>query len=327
MEGIQRRSVGSSDVEISQIGLGGYQLGPEPDEEPDVARATRVIRAAIECGINWIDTSENYLATQNEKVIGAGLEAVDGEFLVASKVAPGAGITGGGSGFRREQVLKACSDSLARLRRDYLDVYFLHWPDRTGVSLEETWEAMANLADDGMARAIGMSNYTIEDVERCHSRRRVDVVQVGLNLIDYLDARRYVARCGELGIAVTIYEPVASGILSGKTMEQVQAAWPGPWREAPFYKRLLSPGKAEKSFAVADGLRPIADSLHATVAQVAIAWVLHQPGVTAAIAGSRDEQHTRENAGAAHLSLPTDVLDEIEQLIPLGPTIATGAPS
>jgi aryl-alcohol dehydrogenase-like predicted oxidoreductase len=315
------RSVGSSGIEISRIGLGGYQLGPEPDDAPDVDRAVRVIESAIACGVNWLDTSENYLATRNESVIGRALERIDDGFLVASKVAPGAGVTGGGSGFRRDQVLQACRDSLRRLGREHLDLYFLHWPDGSGVPLEETWGAMAELADGGLVRAIGLSNYSLEDVERCHAARTVDAVQIGLNLIDYLDDRPYIAKCGELGIAATIYEPVASGILSGKTLKQVQAAWPGPWRESSFYKRLLSPGAAERSFAVADGLRPIAAKLGASVAQVAIAWVLQQPGVAAAIAGSRDGSHMDENAGAADVDL-SGVMAEVEELIPLGPTFA-----
>jgi myo-inositol catabolism protein IolS len=311
----------TSGVSISRIGLGGYELGPEPGEEPEVARAARVIQTAIESDINWLDTSENYLETRNESLIGAALAGIDREFLIASKVAPGAGVTGGGSGFRGEQVHQACRDSLRRLGREQIDVYFLHWPDRSGVPLEETWGAMAELADAGLVRAIGMSNYELEDVERCHASRAVDVVQIGLNMIDYLDYRPYVARCGELRIPVTIYEPLASGILSGKTLEQVRAVWTGPWVESPFYKRLLGPGMAERSFAVADGIRPIAEKLGATVAQVSIAWVLHQPGVTAAIAGSRNGSHTRENAEAAILDL-TDVAEELEQLIPLGPTFA-----
>jgi aryl-alcohol dehydrogenase-like predicted oxidoreductase len=327
MDQMQRRFLGSSGVEISRVGLGGYELGPEPDEEPDVERATHVIDTAIKCGVNWIDTSENYLATQNEEAIGAALQGASGDFLIASKVAPGAGVTGGGSGFRRDQVLKACQASLKRLRRDRLDVYFLHWPDRTGVPLEETWGAMAELAEAGLVRALGLSNYEIEDVERCHRERPVDAVQVGLNLIDYLDVRASIATCERLGIAVTIFEPLASGILTGKTMEQVQATWAGPWRESPFYKRLLSPGNAEKSFAVANGLRPIAEALNATVAQVAIAWVLHQPGVTAAIAGSRNERHMYENARAAQVNLSSEVLEQVELLIPLGPTVATPAGS
>lgn len=323
MAELERRPVGSSGVRVSRVGLGGYELGPEPDEAPDVERAAHVISAAIDCGVNWLDTSENYLATRNEEVIGAALQQVGVEFLVASKVAPGAAITGGGSGFRREQVLQACRDSLRRLQRESLDLYFLHWPDSTGVPLEETWGAMAELRDAGLARAVGLSNYGIEDVERCHREHPVDAVQVGLNLIDYLEDRDDVARCGELGITVTIYEPLGSGILSGRTLEQVQAIWTGPWRESAFYKRLLGPGSAEKSFAVADGLRPIADALNASVAQVAIAWVLHQPGVAAAITGSRNGSHMRENAAAANLALTPTLLDEIEELIPLGPTVAT----
>jgi aryl-alcohol dehydrogenase-like predicted oxidoreductase len=321
MELMDRRSLGLSGVDVSRVGLGGYELGPEPGESPEVDRAVRVIKTAIACGVNWLDTSENYLETRNESVIGPALERIEDDFLIASKVAPGAGVTGGGSGFRREQVLQACRDSLRRLGRDHLDIYFLHWPDDSGVPLEETWGAMAALADDGLVRAVGLSNYSLEDVERCHAERPVDAVQVGLNVIDYIDDRADIARCGELGIAVTIFEPLASGILSDKTREQVLAYWTGPWVESAFYKRLLSPGRAERSFAVADGLRSIAERLGATVAQVAIAWVLHQPGATAAIAGSRDGGHMQENAGAAALDL-SSVLTEIEELIPLGPIFA-----
>jgi aryl-alcohol dehydrogenase-like predicted oxidoreductase len=320
---MRREPVGSSGVEISRIGLGGYELGPEPGESPDVRRAVQVIRTAIASGINWLDTSENYLATQNEEVIGAALSQIeDGGFVVASKVAPGAAITGGGSGFRREQVHAACRGSLQRLGRDHIDVYFLHWPDDTGVPLEETWGAMAELVDAGLVRAVGMSNYTPDEVARCHAQRHVDVVQVGLSLIDYLEDRAAIAAWGELEIDVTIYEPLASGILTGKTIEQVRAVWAGPWRESAFYKRLLGPGNGERSFAVADALRPIAEGLDATVAQVAIAWVLHQSGVAAAITGSRDGGHLRENAGAADLTLPDEVLDRLEELIPLGPAFA-----
>ena len=317
---IKSGGVGASGVEISRVGLGGYELGPEPSDAPDVERAVRVIESAIANGVNWLDTSENYLATNNESVIGQALDRIGDEFLVASKVAPRAGVTGGASGFRREQVLQACRDSLMRLGREHIDIYFLHWPDESGVPLEETWGAMAELADAGLVRAIGLSNYTVEDVERCHAQRPVDAVQVGLNLCYYQDELPSIARCGELGIAATIFEPLASGILSGKTLAQVRAAWPGPWQETEWYKEELV-AKAEQNFAVVDGLRPVAERIGATVAQVAIAWVLHQKGVTAAIAGSRDGKHMEENAAAAALDLSA-VLTEIAELIPRTPTPA-----
>jgi len=199
-----RQIIGLGGVSISRIGLGGYELGPEPDEEPEVARAARVIEAAMESGINWLDSSENYLETRNETVIGAALGRVDGDFLVATKVAPGAAITGGGSGFRREQVHTACRDSLRRLGREQIDLYFLHWPDETGVPLEETWGAMSELADEGLVRAIGLSNYDVADIERCHAQRTVDLVQDGLSLVDHLDARERFSRCAELGVPVVV---------------------------------------------------------------------------------------------------------------------------
>jgi len=321
---MEQRPLGASGVSLSVIGLGGYELGPEPDEPPDVGRAVEVIEASRDAGITWLDTSENYLATHNESLIGEALRRVSDEFVVASKVAPGAAITGGGSGFRPEQVHAACRASLTRLGLGCLDVYFLHWPDDSGVPLDETWGAMSELVDQGLVRAVGMSNYTIDDIRRCHAQRPVDVIQTGLSLIDYLEDRPLIAACGELGIAATIYEPVASGILTGKTLDEVRATWTGAWEQSAFYRRLLSPGNGERSIAVADGLRPIAARLHATVAQVAIAWVLQQPGVGAAIAGSRQRRHMIENAGAARLDL-SGVTAEIEALIPLGPGLDVSA--
>jgi aryl-alcohol dehydrogenase-like predicted oxidoreductase len=318
---VEGRLLGRSGVPVSPVGLGGFEVGPQPGEDPNVDRAVAVITAALESGMSWLDTSENYLETRNESLLGEALARVGSEVTLASKVAPGSGVTGGGSGFRHDQVHAACRASLSRLGRDHLDIYFLHWPDDSGVPLDETWGAMAELADQGLVRAIGMSNYALADVERCHSQRSVDVVQVGLSLIDYLDSRAEIERCGELGIAVTVFDVLGSGILTGKTMDEVLATWTGPWVESGFYKRLLAPGKAERSFAVADGVRPIAAELGANEAQVAIAWVLHQPGVTAALAGSRSTQHTQGNALAATLDLH-DALERVENLIPLGPAFA-----
>lgn len=312
------QALGETGVSLSVIGLGGYELGPEPDEQPDIDRAVRVITASHGVGVNWVDTSENYLATNNESLLGDARRTVGSDFLVASKVAPDAAITGGASGFRPEQVHAACRASLARLARDHLDVYFLHWPDESGVPLEDTWGAMAELAEQGLVRAIGLSNYDLAEIDDCHRQRRVDIVQTGLSMVDHLGDRPLIAGCGQRGIAVVIYEPVASGVLTGKTLAELRDMWSGPWVASGFYKRLLAGSNGERSMAVADGLRPIAARLDATVAQVALAWVLRQPGVTGAIVGSRSGAHMQENAEAANLDL-TDVLVALEALIPLGP--------
>ncbi len=145
--------IGRSGVSVSPVGLGGFERGPYSGEEPDVSRAAAVINAALESGVNWLDTSENYLDTHNETLIGAALAQSRDEVVVASKVAPSGGGSGGGSGFRRDQVHAAWRASLRRLGREQIDIYFLHWPDKTGVPLEETWGAMAELVEDGLVRA------------------------------------------------------------------------------------------------------------------------------------------------------------------------------
>jgi aryl-alcohol dehydrogenase-like predicted oxidoreductase len=317
---MEKRALGQSGVSVSTVGLGGFELGYEEGEAPDVNRAVRVIETALEAGTNWIDTSENYHNTRNELLIGAALARVRGEIMVSSKASPEPAITGGGSGFRRHEIHVACRGSLERLGREHIDLYFLHFPDEKGVPLEETWGAMAELVDQGLVRAIGLSNYELANIERCHAQRPVDVVQDGLSLLD-VDLRGAIARCGELGIGGVIYEPLASGILSDKTLEQLRAVWDGPWVGTPFYERLLAPGKGEQSMIVTDGMRSIATQLGVTVAQLAIAWVLRQPGVSAAIAGSRSGGHVAENAAAADLDIGV-ALAELEELIPLGPAFA-----
>lgn len=312
---METRAVGESGVSISPVGLGGWELGPEEGEEPPVESARGALEAALAVGVNWVDTSEAYRGTRNEGLIGEAVRRLP-DMQISSKVSP----KPDGSGFRREEIKEACRASLQRLARKQIDLYFLHWPDESGVPIEDIWGAMSELVEAGLVRAIGLSNYDLEEVERCHAQRRVDVIQDGLSMIDYLDHRKLFTRCEELGIAAVIYEPLGGGVLAGKTLAQVQETWGPDYEEWPFYQRLFVPGKAEQTFAVVDGLKQVAEKLGASIAQVAIAWVLHQPGVTAAIAGSRNPAHARSNAEAAEISLTEETLGELEAIVQLGPT-------
>jgi aryl-alcohol dehydrogenase-like predicted oxidoreductase len=316
---MDRRRLGATSLQISVIGLGGVEFrGGDPSlGEPTIAESAATVDAALASGINWIDTAEAYYEHRNETFIGRLLSRSDDELLIATKVSPAPG----GTGFRREEVRAACRASLGRLGREVIDLYFLHYPDETGVPLEETWGAVAELVDEGLVRAIGLSNYRLEDIERCHAQRAVDVVQDGLSLVDHLDNREAIRRCGELGIGVVVYEPLGSGTLSGRSIDEVRDAW-ADWSESGFYQRLLAGANGEQSAALVDAIRPIAEREGLSVPQLAIAWALHQPGVTAAIAGSRRADHVRQNASAGSLELTSSVLEELEALIPLGPTVA-----
>ena len=145
----------------------------------------------------------------------------------------------------------------------------------------------------------------------------------GLSLIDYLDDRDLIAWCGEQKIAVTIYEPLGSGILTDRPYDDVVRSWVGtPWEESEFFERLLSPEFADRSQRVVHGLRTVGQEIGASVSQVAIAWVLRQPGVTSAIAGSGNADRFRENAGAAEVELSSAATRTLDDLIPLGPAFA-----
>jgi len=239
---------------------------------------------------------------------------------ISTKVAPAPK----GTGFRPDQVRRACEQSLDRLGVDHVDVYLLHWPDDTGVPLEDTWVAMRRLVHDGLATAVGLSNFDRSDIERCQAVGPVDLVQDGLSPIDYLEHRDLFGWCAAHGVSVVTFELLANGMLAGaihapedfvQVVGEDYAAW-------PFWQRLFSPGRFERSEAVAAGMRGMAEQLGCSLAQVALAWNLHQPGVSAVLAGSRNPTHVRENAEAASIELTPEQLAELDALIPLGPLFA-----
>jgi aryl-alcohol dehydrogenase-like predicted oxidoreductase len=182
---------------------------------------------------------------------------------------------------------------------------------------------MAALADAGLVRGIGLSNYTQQALAACHGQRPVDVIQDGLNLLEYLDSREMFAWCDAQGIAVTVYEPLAGGALTDTPFEQVRARWAGgPWSDITVYPGLLSLENADRIRLVTAGLRAIAARLGATVAQVAIAWVLAQPGVTSAVVGSSSPERARANGHAVAVHLDDATLRAVDELIPLGPAFS-----
>ena len=304
------RTIGSE--RFSVVGLGGYEL----EADPSWQGARDVLMAAIEAGVDWVDTSEAYFDEMNERTIGAAMRDVGAPIKVSSKVAPDA------SGFRAEQIRKACMGSLERLGRDRLDMYLLHYPDETGIPLEETWSAMRQLVDDGLVVLAGLSNFDQAQIERCQTVGPVDVVQDGLSPIDHLETLELARWCGGQGIGVVTYEPLGSGMLAGAIQrpEDFVHAVGDDYAEWPFWQRLFSPGKFERSVAVRDGMQVVAERIGCSLPQLALAWNIQQEGVSATLAGTRNPAHARTNAEATDVVLTRDQIDELDTLIPLGPT-------
>jgi aryl-alcohol dehydrogenase-like predicted oxidoreductase len=316
---MRHRTLGSRGPEISVIGFGAWEAGSGEEwgnARPD-QHAIEAIRAGLDAGMNWIDTAEVYGDGHSEEVVGRAISGLSADVLVATKVAP----DDEGSGFRADQVAEACRQSLKRLGRDHVDLYQLHWPDEGGVPIEETWGAMSSLVDEGLVRAIGVSNFDGKLIERCEAVRHVDSLQAHLSML-HLENAELIRWCGESGIGVVCYGPLAYGLLTGAITKETMfdhSDFRSGNDEWDYWQAMFAPGKIERSLAVVEAMRPIAERLGITVAQLALAWNVSQPGVTAAIAGSRDAEHARSNAGAGNVELDERTLAELDEIVRLGP--------
>ncbi|HEV3474884.1 MAG TPA: aldo/keto reductase [Actinomycetota bacterium] len=315
---MRTRKLGSGGPDISVVGFGAWEAGGMVwGQSPPDEQIIQAIQTSLDAGINWIDTAEIYGNGRSEELVGAAIEGRRDQVVIATKVAPEA------SGVRAEEVRLACEGSIKRLGIDHIDLFQIHWPSHN-VPVEETWAALSSLVDDGLVRAIGVSNFDRELIERCERIRHVDSLQPHFSLL-HPQNRDLIAWCGQQGIGVVAYGPLAFGLLTGVITAETRfdrRDWRSGRVGMSYYPELFAPGKLERSLTVVDALRPIAERLGMTLAQLALAWVIHQPGVTSAIAGSRSPDHVKENAEAGDVELDQATLDEIEALIPLGPAFA-----
>jgi aryl-alcohol dehydrogenase-like predicted oxidoreductase len=298
---------------LSVVGYGAWEAGGTAwGPNASDGSVIEAMRAALDAGINWIDTAEVYGDGVSESLVGRAIAGRRDEVIVASKVAP----ESEGSGFRPEQIRTACDASLDRLGTDVVDLYQLHWPDSRGTPVEESWGAMAELQDGGKVRWIGVSNFDRALIERCEAIRHVDSLQPEFSML-HRDEADLIAWCGEQGTGVLSYGPLAFGLLTGAITPETtfpRGDWRGEESEPDDLDEitLFSPDVLPKALAVVDRLRPIAERLDATLPQLALAWNVHQAGVTGAIAGSRNPDHVRSNAAAGDLDLDGETLAELD---------------
>lgn len=310
------RRLGSQGPEISVIGFGAWEagLGPEWGEAPPTEQVVAAMRRASDHGIDWIDTAELYGNGRSEQLVAEAVRGRRDEVFIATKIGPGPW----GTGFRADEVARGCRASLERLETDRIDLYQLHWPDDTGVPIEETWGAMAGLVDEGLVRYLGVSNFDRPLIERCEAIRHVDSAQQQFSMLT-LDEGELIRWCGEVGTGVVTYGPLAFGLLTGAiTMETTFGDGDHRGKDDT-WDALFEPEQRVRALTVVDAMRPIADRLGVALSQLALAWNIHQPGVTAAIAGSRNPDHVRTNAAAGLIELDQQTLAELDALLPLGP--------
>ena len=317
------RPLGTTGMQLTTVGFGAWAAGgggwsfgwgPQDDQQSLAA-----MRRALELGVNWIDTAAVYGLGHSEELVGRLLrELPRGERplvftkggLVWDEADPMAAPvqTLAPASIRRE-----VEASLRRLGIERIDLYQFHWPDETGVAVEDSWAALGRLVEQGKVRAAGVSNFDVALLERCEAIRHVDSLQPPFSLIRRGAARDEIPWCGEHGSGVIVYSPMQAGLLTDRfDAGRVAAMADDDWRRrSPDFQ----PPRLERNLALRDALRPIAERHGATVAAVAVAWTLTWPGVTGAIVGARSAGQVDGWIGAATLELAAADLDEIAAAI------------
>jgi aryl-alcohol dehydrogenase-like predicted oxidoreductase len=302
---MELRSLGRSEVKITPIVMGTWQAGKDMWVGIDDSETVRALRAAFEAGITTIDTAEYYGNGHSERIIGEALADVRDKVVYATKVFS--------NHLRYEQVMEACHGSMQNLKTDYLDLYQIHWPAGSWgtelVPIEETMRALNDLREQGKIRAIGVSNFSRQQLEEASDHGRIDSLQPPYSLFwRYFekDARAY---CVDNNITVLAYSSLAQGLLTGKFGPDHEFAR-GDHRAR---NRLFQADNYQRVQKALENLRPIAGRYGVSLAQLALAWLIAQPQ-TCAIAGARNTEQVLDNAKAANIQLLVEDLEEIDRI-------------
>jgi aryl-alcohol dehydrogenase-like predicted oxidoreductase len=306
---LRYRQLGDSDLRVSEICLGTWTtFGGSLDEDAAIA----LVDAAFEQGINFFDTANVYSEGRSEEVLGRALARRPRDsFVVATKVY--GEMPNGDRGLSREQVLKQIDESLRRLQLDHVDLYQCHaWDD--DVPVEETLGALTEVVDAGKARFVGVSNWSGEQirgaVELARERGFTKIVssQPEYSLLYREPEQDVIPASREVGVSQIVYSPLAQGVLTGKyrpgeaAREGTRAAARAQWMEL----------FADEVLERVDRLRPIADGLGITMAQLALAWILREPNVASAIVGASRPEQLQDNAAASGVELDDQTVRAIE---------------
>jgi len=313
---MQIRKLGHTDLELTTVGLGTWAMGgpwefgwgPQDDDE-----AIAAILAALEAGINWIDTAPAYGLGHAEELVRLALEQVSEKPIIATKC----GILWNEKKekitcLKRQSVRDECHASLERLGVETIDLYQMHWPD-PDEDMEEAWEEMTRLKAEGKVRYIGVSNFTVEQIKRAQKIHPVASLQPPYSMLHREAEDELLSYCAENNIGVVAYSPMQRGLLTGKFSAERLANLPADDHRKKH--RDFQEPQFSATMELVEGLGKIAERNGRTCAQLALSWVCRKPEVTAAIAGARRPDQIIETAPASDWNLSAGDITEIEQLL------------
>lgn len=310
---MDKKRLGQTDLYLTPLGIGtgesGYQFWSDPLSRKN---AIEVINHALDSGINWIDTAALYGRGAAEEVIGVILAAGRNRPYIVTKCS----LLYDSSGnvvhsLKAASIRKEIECSLKRLGVDTIDMYLIHWPIPEE-DIEEGWETLCQLKDEGKVRYIGISNFTKVQMERISSIASIDLVQVPYSLIDRQVEKDVLPFCLEHGIGVLAYSPVGVGLLSGRmTRERIRNFPENDWRkDKPEFKEPL----LSQNLMIAEKTKEIGAAHNCSAVAVAIKWVLQHQAVTSAIAGARSPEQLDEILIAPELILTSEEKAALDEL-------------
>ena len=313
---MQKRRLGKTDLVLTTVGLGTWAMGgpwefgwgPQDDGE-----AIGAIIAAMDAGINWIDTAPAYGLGHSEELIAKALKKTDHKPIIASKC----GILWNDKKekitcLKKESIRTECNNSLKRLDTEVIDLYQMHWPDPEQ-DVEEAWEEMLKLRDEGKVRYLGVCNFNVEHLERIRKIEPAVSLQPPYSMLHREVEEKLLDYCAQHEMGVLAYSPMQRGLLTGKFSPQYLTSL------APDDHRRRHPDFKEPRFSatleLVEQLKKIAERNGKTCAQLAVSWVLRRDEVTAAIVGARRPSQIIETAQASNWDLSKKDIDQIENIL------------
>jgi aryl-alcohol dehydrogenase-like predicted oxidoreductase len=308
------KQLGKSDLHLTPIGFGAWAIGGSGWEfgwgAQDDRDSIAAIRAALDAGVNWIDTAAVYGLGHSEEVVARALEGMGNRPYVFTKCSmvwdEHREI---GHSLKAESIRQECEASLRRLRVENIDLYQIHWPD-PAEDIEEGWATLAKLKKEGKVRNIGVSNFNVSQMKRAQAIAPITSLQPRYSLVHREIEAEILPFAGRENIGVIAYSPMASGLLTGAmTPERIASLPTDDWRKgnSDFREPQLS-----RNLRLVRLLRGIGNLHRRSPAEVAVAWVLRDPAVTGAIVGARRPDQVRGVVQAAEFRLNRREITEIE---------------
>jgi len=314
------RCLGASGLRVSELCLGAMTFGTE-GWGCDQATALQMIDRFLDTGGNFVDTADAYAEGRSEEICGKAMRNRRSKFVLATKATMPVGTGANDRGASRKHIREACDASLRRLQTDYIDLYQVHAEDLS-TPLEETLRALDDLVRAGKVLYVGCSNYRAYRLAKAlgladhNGWARFVSLQPQYNLLVRGIEREHFALCREEGVGIITWSPLAAGMLTGKITRQSRPSEARlAQRDMPHYRAYFT----EQAFTVVDALKQIASEIGRSPGQLAIAWQLAKPEISAVILGARNRAQLDENLSAADAPLPAEIIDRLDALTALPP--------